>query len=137
LIALDASALVDWLIGSSPSGERVAERMREASRWHALDLTMIEVASALRRQVRLERLPEPRGRLLLGALMRAPIRRHRVLPYLPRVWDLRNVHSTYDAAHVALAEALRVPLLTTDRRLARSRGHRAKILDLSASRPDA
>ena len=39
--------------------------------------------------------------------------------------------SAYDAAYVALAEALDVPLLTCDAKLARSHGHRAKILLLT------
>ena len=37
---------------------------------------------------------------------------------LPRVWDLRNNLTAYDAVYVALAEALDAPLLTRDRRLA-------------------
>ena len=43
-------------------------------------------------------------------------------------WKLRRTLTTYDAAYVALAETLDVPLLTTDERIARSHGHRAEIL---------
>ena len=50
---------------------------------------------------------------------------HEVL--LPRVWELRKNVTAYDGMYVALAEALDAPLLTADRRLARSRGHRARI----------
>ena len=39
---------------------------------------------------------------------------------------MRNF-SAYDAVYVALAEGLRVSLVTTDGRLARAGGHRAKI----------
>lgn len=46
---------------------------------------------------------------------------------LPRVWDLRKNLSAYDAIYVALAEVLDAPLITTDSRLARSPGHKAKI----------
>jgi predicted nucleic acid-binding protein len=46
---------------------------------------------------------------------------------LPRIWDLRNNLTAYDAAYVALAEALDMPLLTRDRRLASAPGHRAQI----------
>ena len=46
---------------------------------------------------------------------------------LGRVWDLRDNLSSYDAAYVALAELLNVPLLTRDARLARSTGHAARI----------
>jgi predicted nucleic acid-binding protein len=46
---------------------------------------------------------------------------------LPRIWELRNNLTAYDAAYVALAEALEAPLLTRDRRLAAAAGHRARI----------
>jgi predicted nucleic acid-binding protein len=46
---------------------------------------------------------------------------------LPRIWDLRNNLTAYDAAYVALAEALGAPLLTRDRRLVTAAGHHAKI----------
>lgn len=52
-------------------------------------------------------------------------------PYHPladRIWELRENVTAYDAAFVALAEAhLAGPLVTSDRRLARSSGHEARI----------
>jgi predicted nucleic acid-binding protein len=44
-----------------------------------------------------------------------------------RVWELRAGFTAYDAAYLALAEALRAPLLTADRGLARAGGHRATV----------
>ena len=35
--------------------------------------------------------------------------------------------TVFDAAYIALAEALDIPLVTTDARLARAPGHRAKV----------
>ncbi|MCP2238704.1 type II toxin-antitoxin system VapC family toxin [Prauserella halophila] len=46
---------------------------------------------------------------------------------IPRVWELRHSITPYDAAYVALAEQLDIPLLTTDARLAGSNGHSAEI----------
>jgi predicted nucleic acid-binding protein len=46
---------------------------------------------------------------------------------LPRVWDLRNNITAYDAMYVALAEMLDAPLITRDKRLAASTGHHALI----------
>ena len=41
---------------------------------------------------------------------------------LPRMWELRGSVRPYDAAYIALAEALDVPLLTCDHRLAKAHG---------------
>jgi predicted nucleic acid-binding protein len=46
---------------------------------------------------------------------------------MPRIWELRDNPTAYDAAYVALAEALDAPLLTRDRKLAASPGHRARV----------
>jgi predicted nucleic acid-binding protein len=48
-------------------------------------------------------------------------------PLLGRVWQLRESMTAYDGAYVALAEALDAPVVTCDRKLARSHGHRARI----------
>jgi predicted nucleic acid-binding protein len=48
-------------------------------------------------------------------------------PLLDRIWSLRHNLTAYDASYVALAEALDVPLVTADERLAAAPGNRAKI----------
>jgi predicted nucleic acid-binding protein len=42
-----------------------------------------------------------------------------------RIWKLRHDLTAYDAAYVALAEALDSPLVTMDARLAQAPGHDA------------
>jgi predicted nucleic acid-binding protein len=44
-----------------------------------------------------------------------------------RIWELRENLTAYDAAYIALAEALDAPLVTTDARLARASGIRAAV----------
>lgn len=68
-----------------------------------------------------------RGRVALADLADFPMRRYPHDFLLPRIWDLRNNLTAYDAVYVALAEALDTPLLTRDRRLAMARGHHARI----------
>ena len=55
-------------------------------------------------------------------LQAIPIQRVDHTALLERCWELRDNLTTYDAAYVALAEALQVTLLTGDQRLARAPG---------------
>ena len=55
------------------------------------------------------------------------------LPPLSRVWELRANLTVFDAAYVALAEALEVPLLTGDGRVARAPGLRCDVEPLRTS----
>ncbi len=56
-----------------------------------------------------------------------PIERYPHLALLPRVWELRHNLTPYDAAYVALAEALGAVLVTADARLAEAPGLRCAI----------
>jgi predicted nucleic acid-binding protein len=66
-----------------------------------------------------------RARRRRGALSDLPRLDLTLVPFGPfavRVWELRGTVSTYDAWYVAVAEALRLPLVTLDRRLSRASG---------------
>ena len=43
-------------------------------------------------------------------------------PFAERIWELRHNLTSYDAWYVAIAEALRLPLATLDKRLSRATG---------------
>lgn len=73
-----------------------------------------------------------RVELALADLRALPIERVDHTALLPRCWELRDNLTIYDAAYVALAEALQVPLLTGDRRLASSKGPRCVIEGVEA-----
>jgi len=72
-------------------------------------------------------LPARRGREAIADLEDFPLERFPHTVLLPRIWQLRNNLTAYDAAYVALAEALEAPLVTCDTKLANSTGHRATI----------
>lgn len=109
----------------------VAARATAARSVHVIDMAYAEVLSALRQKALRAELTVERADLALGSLAQLRLRRHSVRPLLSRIWELRSTQSAYDAAYVALAEALDAPLVTTDGRLARSTGHRAEVVDLS------
>lgn len=60
----------------------------------------------------------PRARAAVELLQELPVNRHVETPLLPRVWHLRANLTAYDAAYVALAEAIDCPLVTFDAALA-------------------
>lgn len=124
---MDASALVEWLLATE-RGHRVHDRIGRAGvQLHAPALVDVEVVSGLRRAVGQGAITAERGRGSIDVLLSLELTRHPVPPLLPRVWDLRDSLSAYDATYVALAEALDMRLLTCDGRLARSQGGSADV----------
>ena len=77
---------------------------------HAPHLLDIEVAQVIRRYAANGEIDAERGRAALADLADFPLRRYPHDFLLPRIWDLRNNLTAYDAVYVALAEALDAPL---------------------------
>ena len=128
MIVLDASAVIELLVDSE-RGRLVDRHLEEADgRAHSPGLLDLEVAQVLRRWEDAGGLGPTRGRATVEILADLPIRRHPVRALLPRVWDLRANLTAYDAAYVALAEALACPLVTFDRRIAAAPGHDARVV---------
>lgn len=127
MIVVDASALIEFLLRSSEA-EAIGEYLFDPGQsLHAPHLLDIEVTQVIRRHAASGGIEDARGQAALDDLVDLPIRRYAHDFLLPRIWELRNNLTAYDAAYVALAEALDAPLLTRDGRLARSSGHRARI----------
>jgi predicted nucleic acid-binding protein len=130
VIVIDASVLATALGDDGGDGDRARARLRgeDLSAPHLIDL---EVASVFRRLVRSGQLPVRRADLALVDLNDLAMRRapHRAL--ITRCWELRDNLTVYDASYVALAEALRVPLLTSEPCLARAPGLRCTVEVLS------
>ncbi|HET7746018.1 MAG TPA: type II toxin-antitoxin system VapC family toxin [Vicinamibacteria bacterium] len=122
MIVVDASAVVELLLGT-PQGHDVAARIADpALGLHAPHLLDVEVAQALRRYVRAGDLAAKEAAAALEDLRALDLERHAHEPLLERVWSLRDSLSAYDAVYVALAEALEARVLTCDGRLARAAG---------------
>ena len=128
MVVADASSVVDALIGSGARGEWARAALFEHAPVVAPHLVDVEVASGLRRLALLRTVPERRAREALRDFQALSVLRFAMTTLLDRIWELRSTMSAYDASYVALAEAFALPLMTTDQRLARTRGHRAEII---------
>lgn len=127
MIVVDASAVLEALLRTAAANAVEDRLFAPGQTLHAPHLLDVEVAQVIRRYAAKGDIDSARGRLALGDLADLALRRYPHDFLLPRIWDLRNNLTAYDAAYVALAEALDAPLLTRDRRLAAAAGHYARI----------
>ena len=119
---LDASAVIELLLGTE-LGRSVADRIADPQlSLHAPHLLDVEVAQGLRRLVMGGELEAEAAAGALEDLRSLDLDRHSHEPLLDRVWALRDNLTAYDAVYVALAEALDTTVLTCDGRLRRAPG---------------
>lgn len=127
MIVLDASAVLELLLGTD-RGSRVAERIaRPEETLHVPHLLDLEVAQVLRRYVSRGELHEARAGEALDDLRDLDLNRYPHDVFLDRIWELRHNVSAYDASYLALAEALGARLLTADTHLAGIPGARVSV----------
>lgn len=132
MLVVDTSALLEAIIAVDPPPGLI-ERLSEDGDLHAPHLVDIEVLHVLRRlttrgELNSDRAEDARADFANLALVRYPHVR-----LSDRIWELRHNLTAYDAAYVALAEALDVPLVTCDRRLREAPGHTAQVEVFSSS----
>jgi predicted nucleic acid-binding protein len=93
---------------------------------HAPHLIDLEIAQVLRRYVRSGVISAERGAEAFSDLLDFPLTRYPHFVLLTRIWEMRHDLTAYDAAYLALAEALGGRLITRDRALARA-GSRVRV----------
>jgi len=127
VIVLDASAAIDWLLGTS-AGQQIESRIySRGESLHAPHLLDLEVAQVLRRLVREVAVSAQRADEALQDLLNLRVTRYAHFVFLPHIWRLRHNLSAYDAAYVALTEQLGATLITRDTRLASATGRGVSI----------
>jgi predicted nucleic acid-binding protein len=127
VIVIDASAVLEVLLRTPAAGAIEARLFAAGESLHAPHLLDVEVAQVLRGYHAAGSIDADRGREALADLVDLPIARYPHHLFLPRIWALRHNVTAYDAAYLALAEALQAPLLTRDGRLAAAPGHSARV----------
>jgi len=130
---METSALVEFLVGSDNTAERVRTAVsgEVLAAPHSIDL---ECASTLRGLVRGRKLPAGEAQRALDVLARISLRRYGHVGLLPRIWQLRDNAWPYDAAYVALAESLEADLVTVDGKFEKIPGLRCRVRNLRIGR---
>lgn len=120
MIVVDASVVLELLL-ATPRAPFIEKRVFDTGETlHAPHLLDVEVAQVLRRYNRSEEVSQQRGEQALIDFADLPIERYPHTLFLPRIWELRDNVTAYDAVYIALAEALAAPLLTCDSKLAKA-----------------
>ena len=99
----------------------------------APDLMRIEALSVLRRRLLSGHLTSESAEAALADLLDLSVDEFPNAMLLERTWELRDNMSTYDACYVALAEALRCPLATADKRLVNAPGAACEFVVVGSS----
>ena len=123
MIVVDASAMVEALVGRAPDEELLSALSGDVDAPHLLDVEVLSVLRGLLRGGKLDASAAEQARLDHFAFT---ITRHETAPLSERIWQLRHQFTSYDASYLALAEALQAPLYTCDAKLD-TRGHHAQV----------
>ena len=130
MIVVDASAMVEALVGRSPDHALMDGLEGDVAVPHLLD---IDVLSVLRGLLLGHKVTSALADGARADFFSMGLLRHDTEPLAERVWQLRHQFTSYDAAYISLAEALGAPLYTCDRKLAAT-GHGAEVVLLPLSR---
>lgn len=125
MLVVDASCLYE-VVADGTLAERVRGRLAADPDHAAPHVVDIEVVGVIRRHHLLGRLDGTAAAQAVEDLRDWPGERFGHEPLLDRVWALRATVRTWDAAYVALAEALGATLVTLDARLATAPGPRCR-----------
>jgi predicted nucleic acid-binding protein len=126
VLVVDTSAVLTALVADQlPAG--LIERLTRDGDLHAPHLIDTELLHALRRLTITGAIGDGRAADARYDFAELALVRYPHEPLSDRIWELRHNLTAYDATFVALAEALAVPLVTCDARLASAPGHRAHV----------
>src|SRR3954452_2373794 len=121
MLVVDASVMVEAVLRRpATAGARARLTASDAHAPHLLD---VEVISALRRLLAHRELTTERASAALSDFLNLSVERYPHAILAPRIWELRDNFTPYDAVYIALAEHLGdegVPILTVDARFARA-----------------
>jgi predicted nucleic acid-binding protein len=126
-LIIDAPIVVAALVDSGTDG-RWAESLLGSDSLAAPHLLTAEASNILRRSALARAISPEQASLAHADLLDLRVELFPYAPFAPRIWELRENVTCYDAWYVAIAETLGAPLATLDARLAKATGPRRRFL---------
>lgn len=126
LVVVDASALLNAFATPGKEGGQ-ARDLIYSHRLAAPEHLLVETFHGVRGRMMGGKLTPPLTKRALHRLAHLSVELVPTRLLLDRMWELRDNVSGYDAAYVAAAEHLEVPLMTSDRKLAAASGLRCEV----------
>jgi predicted nucleic acid-binding protein len=127
MTVVDACVLIEVLLGTE-IGKRLNARLFDGDPvLHAPHLVDLEVLQVLRGLMRVKEISPDLGLGAVARLQAFDLVRHGHEELIPRIFDLRDNLTAYDASYLALAESLGATLLTCDRAFEGVPGRRATV----------
>jgi predicted nucleic acid-binding protein len=122
-LVVDASLVVSALVDGGDTGTW-AESLLASGPLSAPHLMPAEVTNILRRAAAKGEITQDVASMAHADLLDLRVELFPYAPFAPRVWELRDNVTSYDAWYIALAESLGVSVATLDRRMAQASGPR-------------
>lgn len=120
-VVVDASVIVAALTGSGSTRDWARAQLKSGPN-ESPELVQFEAANILRRLELSGQLTESQAAVAFEELGQWPVQLWSFASLAARVWELRRSVTAYDAAYVALAEQLKIPLATLDLKLTAANG---------------
>ena len=126
-VVVDSSLLIAALVDAGPLGAW-AEDILASGSLHAPELARAEATNILRRIELAKQITKSEANVAHDNLMHLELELFSFDPFADRIWQLRHTVTSYDAWYVAVAEVLKLPLATLDKKLAKASGPSCKFL---------
>ena len=126
MIVVDASIILHLLIDPE-TDIAVWNKVNNAGQLIAPHIIDLEIISGIRRHLRIGTFDQIRADQAISDMKDFKIDRRPIIENIQRIWELRNNVTPYDASYLSLAESLKLPLLTRDKKLANAAAAHTKV----------
>jgi predicted nucleic acid-binding protein len=127
LIVVDASIVAQYLLTAALRPD-LKELFATQDVLAAPSLIEFEIGAVLRRHNLLGVVSDERAQQCFELLSSLRLEFHDARLFATEIWKLRKNFTYYDASYVALADALKIPLYTTDKKFVEMANHGANIV---------